>query len=148
MQIPLWVSRVSGIHPFFFWPHHVRRQNKDYSRLAGIQESQGYSILLRLCKLLLLVYLQLLRHCHSIDIPHLEGHSLEVQLLLSRCFQLYRWQVVYGPKQSTPPWQQNLCTICWQPPHMHSLVQSWSYPCQTFWSKQNTGISLLQILLA
>ena len=31
---------------------------------------------------------------------------------------------------------------------MCSPVQSWSYPCQTFWSKQNTGISLLWILLA
>ena len=49
----------------------------------GTQESQEYSILLRFCKLLLLVYLQLLRHCHSIDMPHLEGHSLEVQLFLS-----------------------------------------------------------------
>ena len=31
---------------------------------------------------------------------------------------------------------------------MCSPVQSWSHPCWTFWSKQNTGISLLQILLA
>ena len=31
---------------------------------------------------------------------------------------------------------------------MHSPVQSWSHPCQTFWSKQNTGISLSRILLA
>jgi len=31
---------------------------------------------------------------------------------------------------------------------MCSPVQSWSHPCQTFWSKQNTGISLLQLLLA
>ena len=35
-----------------------------------------------------MVYLQLLRHCYSIDLPHLEGNSLEVQLLLLRCFQL------------------------------------------------------------
>jgi len=47
------------------------------------QESQGYSILLRFCKLLLLVHLQLLRHCHSIDMSHPEGHFLEVQLFLS-----------------------------------------------------------------
>ena len=88
MRIPLRVGRVSGIHPFSFWLHHVRQQNKDYSRLAGTQESQGYSILLRFRKLLLLVHLQLLGHCHSIDMPHLEGHSLEVRLLLCRCFQL------------------------------------------------------------
>ena len=31
---------------------------------------------------------------------------------------------------------------------MCSPVQSWPHPCRTFWSKQNTGISLLQILLA
>ena len=31
---------------------------------------------------------------------------------------------------------------------MCSPVQSWSHSCQTFWSKQNTGISPLQILLA
>ena len=31
---------------------------------------------------------------------------------------------------------------------MCSPVQSWSHPCWTFWSKQNTGISLLQIFLA
>ena len=31
---------------------------------------------------------------------------------------------------------------------MHSPVQSWSHSCQTFWSKQNTGISLPWILLA
>ena len=47
---------------FFFWPHHVQRQNKDYSRLARIQKSQGHSIFLRFHKLLLLVHLQLLRH--------------------------------------------------------------------------------------
>ena len=34
------------------------------------------------------IILQLLGHCHSIDMPHPERHSLEVQLLLSRCFQL------------------------------------------------------------
>ena len=44
------------------------------------KKSQGYSILLRFHKLLLLVHLQLLKHCHSIDISHLEGHSLEIQL--------------------------------------------------------------------
>jgi len=31
---------------------------------------------------------------------------------------------------------------------MYSSVQSWSHPCRTFWSKQNTGISLPWILLA
>ena len=31
---------------------------------------------------------------------------------------------------------------------MCSLVQLWSHPRLTFWSKQNTGISLLQIFLA
>ena len=31
---------------------------------------------------------------------------------------------------------------------MRSPVQSWSHPCQTFWSKQNTGISPPWILLA
>jgi len=31
---------------------------------------------------------------------------------------------------------------------MHSPLQSWSHPCWTFWSKQNTGISPLWILLA
>ena len=31
---------------------------------------------------------------------------------------------------------------------MCSLVQSWSHPCQTFWSKQNTGISPPRLLLA
>ena len=45
--------------------------------------SQGYSILLRFCEFLSLVHLQLLEHCHFIDIPYLEGHFLEVQLLLS-----------------------------------------------------------------
>ena len=30
---------------------------------------------------------------------------------------------------------------------MCSPVQLWSHPCWTFWSKQNTGISLPQILL-
>jgi len=48
------------------------------NKIKIIQESQGHSILLRFCKLLLPVHLQLLRHCHSIDTPHLEGHSLEV----------------------------------------------------------------------
>ena len=60
---------------------------------------------------------------------------------------LCRWPVVYGPNQSTPSWQHNLCTICWQPLHTLSSVQSWSHSCQIFWSKQNTRISLLQILL-
>ena len=31
---------------------------------------------------------------------------------------------------------------------MCSPVQSWSHPCRTFWSKQNTGISPLRLLLA
>ena len=31
---------------------------------------------------------KLLGHCHSTNMPHLEGHSLEIRLLLSRCFQL------------------------------------------------------------
>ena len=31
---------------------------------------------------------------------------------------------------------------------MCSPIQLWSHPCWIFWSKQNTGISLLQILLA
>jgi len=31
---------------------------------------------------------------------------------------------------------------------MRSPVQSWLHPCQTFWSKQNTGISPPQMLLA
>ena len=31
---------------------------------------------------------------------------------------------------------------------MCSPVQSWSHPCWTFWSKQNTGISPPRILLA
>jgi len=31
---------------------------------------------------------------------------------------------------------------------MRSPVQSWSHSCWTFWSKQNTGISPLQIFLA
>jgi len=31
---------------------------------------------------------------------------------------------------------------------MHFPVQSWSHLCWTLWSKQNTGISLLWILLA
>ena len=88
MRIPLQVGRVSGIHPFSFWPHHVRRQDKDYSKLARTQESQGHSILLRFRKLLLPVHLQLLGHYHSIDTPYLEEHSLEVRLLLSRYFQL------------------------------------------------------------
>jgi len=47
---------------FFFWPHYIRRQNKDYLRLTRTQKSQGYSIFLRFCKLLLLVHLQLLGH--------------------------------------------------------------------------------------
>ena len=88
MWIPLRVSKVSGIHPFSFWPYYVQWQDKDYSRLAGTHESQGHSILLRFHKLLLPVHLQLLRHCHSIDTPHPEGYFLEVRLLLSRCFQL------------------------------------------------------------
>ena len=88
MQILLWVGRVSRIYSFPFWPYYVQQQSKDYLRLAETQESQGYSILLRFHKLLPPVYLQLLKHCHSIDIPHPEGHFLEVQLLLSRYFQL------------------------------------------------------------
>ena len=83
MQILLQVSRVSGIHSFFFWPYYVRWQSKDYSRLARTQESEGYSILLRFCKLLLLVHLQLLEHYHSIDMSHLEGYFLKIQLFLS-----------------------------------------------------------------
>ena len=88
MWIPLQVSKVSRIHPFSFWPYHVQWQNKDYSRLAKTQKSQEYSIFFKLCKFLLPVHLQLLRHCHFIDTPHPEGHSLEVWLLLLRCFQL------------------------------------------------------------
>ena len=88
MQILLWVSRVFRIYSFFFQSHHVWQQSKDYSRLAGAQESQGYSILLKFYKFLLLVHLQLLRYCHSIDMPHLEGHSLEVWLILLWYFQL------------------------------------------------------------
>ena len=95
MQIPLWVGRVSEIHSFSFWSYHVWQQSKDYSRLARIQESQGYSILLRFHKLLLPVHLQLLEHCHSIDMPYLEGHSLEVWLLLSRCFQLSQESIYF-----------------------------------------------------
>jgi len=87
MWILLWVSRVSRIHPVPFWSYYVQQQSKDYSRLARTQESQGYSILLRFCKLLSLVHLQLLRHCHSIDISHSEEHSLEVWLFLSVIFQ-------------------------------------------------------------
>ena len=45
MWILLQVGRISGIHPFSFWPHYVQWQSENYSRLAGAQESQGYSII-------------------------------------------------------------------------------------------------------
>ena len=58
---------------------------QDWPKPKKVKDIQSFS---RFRKLLLPVHLQLLGHCHSIDTPHLEGHSLEVQLLLSRCFQL------------------------------------------------------------
>jgi len=39
-------------------------------KVKNIQSFLGFA--------LLPVYLQLLKHCHSIDMPYLEGHSLEV----------------------------------------------------------------------
>ena len=104
-KIPLQVSKVSGIYPFSFWPYHIWQQSKDYSRLGRTQESQGYLILLRFHKLLLLVHLQLLGHCHSINMSHLEEHSLEVWLLLSRCFQLAQESIhLYSHPYSLDSW--------------------------------------------
>ena len=88
----------------------IRQQDKDYSRLAGTQESQGHSILLRFRKLLPLVHLQLLRHCYSIDTPHPEGHSLEVQLLLSRCFQLSQESIYL---RTYPHSLDSQCSTCY-----------------------------------
>ena len=120
-KILLQVSKVSGIYPFSFWPYHIWQQSKDYLGLAGTQESQGYLILLRFCKLLLLVHLSLLRYCYSIDTPYLEEHSLEVQLFISRCFQLsqesiylysYPYSLDFWCSTHHRNWCLGLCSGC------------------------------------
>ena len=57
-------------------------KGKGYSELVRTEESQGYLVLSRFCKVLLPIYLQLLEHYHSANLFHLEEYSMKVQLLL------------------------------------------------------------------